>query len=106
MTNYNETPYSMMWFPTFKKTTKVDHVKSNPKVLITFPSSRLGEFFEIEGRAELEDDNLVGEKWKWWYLSWLPDEESKHRITSDAPFTNHTIINVYPTNARIVVQPK
>lgn len=106
MTNYNEDPYSMMWFPTFKRTTKVEHITNNPKVLITFPGSRVGEFFEIEGRGELEDESIVDEKWKWWYLSWLPDEESRFGITSDAPFTNHAIINVYPTKARIVKQPK
>ena len=105
MTNYNEDPYEMMWFPTFKETKKVEHIKNNPKVLITFPSSNEGEFYEIEGTAELEDEREVDKKWKWWYLSWLPDEKFRHRITSDAPFTNHAIINVHPKSVKMVKQP-
>jgi general stress protein 26 len=105
MTNFNEDPYDVIWFPTFKETKKIEHISSNPKVLITFPSSRARVFYEIEGRAELEDEDVVGEKWKWWYLSWLPDEEFKYRMTSDAPFTNRAIINVYPESARIIEQP-
>ena len=34
MTNYNEDPYEMLWFPTFKKTKKVNDIRKNPKVLI------------------------------------------------------------------------
>lgn len=104
MTNYNEDPYEMMWFPTFKETRKVNDIKRNPKVLITFPSSKRGEFYEIEGKAELEDEKVVQEKWEWWYLFWLPDEEFRYRFMSDAPFTNRAIINVHPKSARIVKQ--
>jgi general stress protein 26 len=102
MTNYNEDPYSMMWFPTFKDTQKVRDIQNNPRVLVTFPSSKRREFYEIEGRAELEVHEVVNEKWEWWYLFWLPDEEFQSRIMSDAPFKNHAIINVYPESARIV----
>lgn len=104
MTNYNENPYEMMWFPTFKDTRKVEDIKRNSKVLITFPSSKRGEFYEIDGTAELEDDEVVREKWEWWYLFWLPDNEFRFRITTDAPITNRAIINVHPQSARIVKQ--
>ena len=104
MTNYNEDPYEMMWFPTFKETKKVEDIKKNPKVLITFPSSKKGEFYEIEGIAKLEDDEVVRDKWKWWYLYWIPDNEFRFRITTDAPITNRAIINVYPQSARTVKQ--
>ena len=104
MTNYNEDPYEMMWFPTFKETRKVEDIKINPKALITFPSNKRGEFYEIEGTAELEDEKVVRDKWKWWFLYWLPDEEFRYRITTDAPITNRTIINVMPKSARIVKQ--
>jgi len=104
MTNYNEDPYEMMWFPTFKETRKVEDIKRNPKVLVTFPSSKRGEFYEIEGMAKFEDEEVVREKWEWWYLFWLPDEEFRFRITTDAPITNRIIINVYPESAKIVKQ--
>jgi general stress protein 26 len=94
----------MMWFPTFKATEKVENIKKNPSVLVTFPSSKIHEFYVIDGQAKLEDENLVREKWKWWYLYWLPDEENRHRIMSDAPFHNHAIINVHPLSAKIVKQ--
>jgi general stress protein 26 len=104
MTNFNEDPYQTMWFPTFKATEKVENIKKNPNVLVTFPSSKIREFYVIDGRAQLEDDDVVSEKWKWWYLAWLPDEEFRHRIMSDAPFHNHAIINVHPISAKIVKQ--
>jgi general stress protein 26 len=106
MTNYNKDPYDTMWFPTFKRTRKVEHIQRNPKVLVTFASEKAGEFYEIEGEAELAADDAVEEKWTWWLLSWLPDEEFNYRLTSDGPFTNHAIINVHPKSARIVVQPQ
>jgi len=105
MTNYNDDPYNTMWFPTFKRTRKVEHILRNPKVLVTFASEKVEDFYEIDGEAELASDVAVDEKWKWWLLSWLPDEEHDYRFTSDAPFRNRAIINVQPKSARIVVQP-
>ena len=104
MTNYNENPYEMMWFPTFKETRKVRDIKGNPNVLVTFPSSKSGEFYEIEGTAELEEEEKINEKWKWWYLFWLPDKEYRFHITTDAPIINRAIINVYPKSVRKVIQ--
>ena len=105
MTNYNEDPYKLLWFPTFKRTRKVEHIQRNPKVLVTFASEKAGEFYEIEGEAELASEDVVEEKWTWWLLSWLPDEEFNYRIMSDGPLRNRAIINVNPISARIVVQP-
>jgi len=36
MTNFNTEPYKVIWFPTSSKTKKVEDIKKNPKVLITF----------------------------------------------------------------------
>ncbi|MHA2394364.1 MAG: pyridoxamine 5'-phosphate oxidase family protein [Promethearchaeota archaeon] len=102
MTNYNEDPYEMMWFPTFKNSRKVRDILKNPKTLITFPNSKKREFYVIKGNAVLENEEVVNKKWEWWYLFWLPDEDFRFRITSDAPFTNHAIINIYPESARII----
>jgi general stress protein 26 len=104
MTNFNKDPYETIWFPTFKDTNKVDDIKKNPKVVVTFPSSKEGEFYEIEGHAVFGDEKTVQERWKWWYLSWLPDPEHQRRITTDAPITNRVIIFVHPTEARTVKQ--
>ena len=68
MTIFNNDPYRMMWFPTERNTRKVADIEENPKVLITFPSLDEGAYYEIEGRAELEDDSVTAEKWRWWYL--------------------------------------
>jgi len=37
MTNLNEDPYGVMWFPTYRDTRKVEDIGKNPKVLLTFP---------------------------------------------------------------------
>ncbi|MFB0543819.1 MAG: pyridoxamine 5'-phosphate oxidase family protein, partial [Candidatus Bathyarchaeia archaeon] len=99
MTNYNETPYGMMWFPTYRNTRKVEDIKKNPRVLITFPSSKEGEFYEIEGRAELEDERVTAQRWRWWYLYWHPSQRLRFWRGSTQ---DKAIINVYPTSARII----
>ncbi len=105
MTNFNKDPYQEIWFPTFKETNKVEDIKRTPRAVITFPSAKEGEFYEIEGHAVLGDEKTVKEKWKWWYLSWLPEREHQHRIQTDVPITNRAIILIHPEKARIVKQP-
>lgn len=107
MTNYNEDPYQTIWFPTFKKTRKIQHIKENPRVLITLPTSEENQFYIIEGLAELANDEEVEKKWKWWLLYWHRDQEFWYRLTSDAPFTNRAIINIKPTSAKkTTIYPK
>jgi general stress protein 26 len=102
MTNYNENPYETMWFPTFKDTGKIEDIKQNPKVIITFPGLGEGRFFEIVGEAELASDDYVRENWKWWYLYWHPGKRERFSFRSDAPFTNRAIINVNPIRVKTI----
>ena len=102
MTNLNEDPYATMWFPTYRDTTKVEDIKSNPKVVITFPGSRNGEFYEIEGRGELASEGEVAEKWQWWYLYWHPEQRDRFWFPRVKTYPERVIINVYPLEARVV----
>jgi len=102
MTNYNEDPYGRMWFPTYRDTRKVEDIKRNPRVLITFPSSKEDEFYEIEGRAEFENERVAAQKWRWWYLYWHPSQRRRFWFTSRSHSPDRVIINIYPTSARII----
>ncbi len=103
MTNFNEDPYGVMWFPTYRDTRKVGDIEKNPKVLITFPSSRPGEFYEIEGRAEFEEPEVTARKWRWWYLYWHPEKGSRFGPVGYGSLVDHRlIINVYPKSVRVV----
>ena len=102
MTNYNTDPYKMMWFPTFGDTFKVGHIMKNPKVLILFPRTKEGEFYEIEGKAEFEEPKVTEHKWKWWYLFWHPELKSYPWIMQGGKFPDRVIINVQPMKARII----
>ena len=102
MTNLNDDPYSMMWFPTQRSTRKVKHIENNPKVLITFPSQDEGAYYEIEGRAELEDDSITAEKWRWWYLYWHPSQRRRFWFPGTRKDPNRVIINVYPQSAKLI----
>jgi len=102
MTNFNEDPYRAMWFPTYRDTKKVEDIKRNPKVLITFPSSREGEFYEIEGRAEFEDEGVTAEKWRWWYLYWHPSQRNRFWFPGGRHYPDRVIINIHPVSAKIV----
>jgi general stress protein 26 len=104
MTNLNEDPYGMMWFTTYRDTRKVEDIKKNPRVLITFPSSKEGEFYEIEGRAEFADEEAVEEKWEWWYLYWHPEQKDRFWFERRSRHPERVIINVYPISARIKTQ--
>ncbi len=102
MTNFNDDPYKMMWFPTDRDTRKVRDIKKNPKVFVTFPSSKEDEYYEIEGRAEFESDEVASEKWRWWYLYWHPGQRNRFWFPGGTHYTNRMIINIYPKSVRVV----
>lgn len=101
MTNLNEDPFTIIWFPTYKNTKKVSEIINNPKVLITFPGENQKEFFEIEGDAKIETGKQVEEKWFWWYLYWRPSQRNRFWF----PPGNHpdwVIINISPISAKLI----
>jgi general stress protein 26 len=102
MTNFNMDPYTLMWFPSYRKTKKVEDIKLNQKVLITFPGSVNGEFFEIEGKAEFASKEEVINKWEWWYLYWHPHQKSRFWFPSGQYNPDRVIINVHPMSSRLV----
>ena len=102
MTNFNDDPYKRMWFPTYRNTQKVRDIEEDSKVFITFPGSRENEHYEIEGRAEFEDDAVTAQKWKWWYLYWHPAQRKRFWLSGSQDNPDRLIINVYPQSARIV----
>lgn len=101
MTNFNDYPYTQFWFPTEKDTKKVKDIKTNPKILITFPSGKRGEFFEIEGEASFADQREVEEKWEWWWLYWHPAQRDRFWFPPSKD-ERRVLINVQPKKARIV----
>jgi general stress protein 26 len=102
MTNFNENPYKMMWFPTYRETRKVKDIEKNPRVLLTFPSSKKKEYYEIEGKAKFETEEIAAQKWRWWYLYWHPGQRNRFWFPGETHYSNRVIINVYPQSARIV----
>jgi len=102
MTNYNESPYESMWYPSFKDTQKVRDIENNPEVVISFPAEETGKWYKIKGTATLASFDEVQKTWKWWFLEWVPEEErSKHELRYDNPFTDRSIIWIDPTDATI-----
>ena len=104
MTNFNENPYETMWFPTYRNTRKVQDIKENNKTLIIFPGKKRDEFYEIEGRAEFEDEKVANEKWQWWYLYWHPEMKDYFWFSHTDEHKNRIIINVHPIGARILMK--
>lgn len=105
MTNFNEDPYSTIWFPTEKGTRKVKDIKENPKVLITFPGEKPGEFYEITGKAWFEEQEVVNEKWEWWWLYWHPSQKDRFWINRTKNHPKRVIINIKPISARLLRKP-
>lgn len=69
---------------------------------MVFPDSELERFYEIEGRAEFEDQEVTRDKWRWWYLYWHPEMRDKFWISPETGQENRMIINVYPEKASIL----
>lgn len=102
MTNYNESPYKSMWYPSFLDTKKIKDIKENSEVVISFPSDEPGKWYKINGKARLAPWEEVNKNWKWWYLEWVPVENrGKYELKYDNPFTDRTIIWIDPLEAYI-----
>ena len=102
MTNYNESPYEPMWYPSFKGTRKIQDISENPDVIITFPAEEENKWFIVHGKARLAPWEEVRESWKWWYLEWVPEEDrNKYELRYDNPFTDRSIIWVDPISTDI-----
>ncbi len=101
MTNYNESLGAVIWFPTEKDTRKVKDITGNNKVLLTFPASKRGEYFEIEGEASFASDRDVMEKWEWWWLYWHPAQKNRFWFPREKD-ERRVIINIVPKEARLV----
>ncbi len=102
MTNYSEDPYEQIWFPTDKETQKVKDIKNNPRVKVLVPSKKKGFYYEIEGNAEFEDQEVVNQKWQWWYLSWRPNQRRWFWFPPGLNEDKRTIINIKPTGIKLV----
>jgi general stress protein 26 len=100
MTNFNKSPYEPMWFPSFKDTRKIEDIKGNPLVVVSFPSKEKGKWYQIKGKAKLASWKEVREIWRWWLLEWLPLEE-RRPLRYDDPFLDRAIIWVEPVEATI-----
>jgi general stress protein 26 len=102
MTNFNDDPYSVMWFPTEKGTQKVKDIEGNPRVLLTIPCDECGFFYEIEGEAEFAEPEVVKEKWKWWYLYWRPVQRRRFWFPQTMDDPKRVIININPKAVKII----
>jgi general stress protein 26 len=106
MTNLNEDPSTSMWFPTYINTKKVTEIEKNPKALITFPAEKKGEFFEIEGKAQVETGEQVEKKWFWWYLYWRPSQRNRFWFPSGNKHPDWAIINFIPVKTSLIKKNK
>jgi general stress protein 26 len=102
MLNLNEDPYEFMWFPTDTDTRKVEDVKANGRVLVTFPAEKSGEYYEVEGKGELADREFVTENWMWWYLYWHPDQKDRFWFPENGNHPERSIIWMYPHSVKLV----
>lgn len=96
MTNYNEDPYAEMWFPTWRDTRKVRHLKRRPDAFLTFPAEEEDRFYRIQGTVRLADEETTYEKWRWWYLSWVPGDGSKYGLTGSHGWDSRAILLFTP----------
>jgi general stress protein 26 len=102
MTNYNESPYEPMWFPTFKDTRKIREIVENKEVWISFSGDEVDKWYRIHGSAKFAPWEEVQKTWKWWFLEWVPMEDrKKSELRYDHPFSDRAIIWVDPIEAEV-----
>ena len=102
MTNYSDNPYAEIWFPTDKDTQKIKDIKNNPEVKVLVPSRKKGFYHQISGRAKLEDQLTVEERWQWWYLSWRPIQKRWFWFPPGLDTEKRAIISIKPESRSIV----
>jgi general stress protein 26 len=100
MTNFNDSPYQRMWFPSFKETRKIDDIKENPVVTVSFPAAEQGQWYKVKGKAKLASWDEVRKLWRWWLLEWLP-EKDRQPLRYDDPFQDRAVIFMDPIEAQI-----
>ena len=100
MTNLNENPYAKMWFPSSINTRKVEDLKNNPNTLILFPDENKTTFYEIEGHASFASQEVVDEKWVWWYLYWHPEQADMFWFDHVQMHPERCIIDVKPVSTK------
>lgn len=102
MTNYSENPYAEIWFPTEKDTQKIKDIKNDPRVKVLVPSRNRVFYHQIEGEAELENSEVVAERWEWWYLSWRPTQRKWFWFPPGLDEDNRAIIKIKPEKMLLV----
>ena len=101
MTNYNEDPYETIWFPTERDTKKVRDIEKDNRVLLTFPASTRGNYYEVSGEASFASNQEVLAKWEWWWLYWHPAQKDRFWFPKEVD-ERRVIINVKPVSVRLV----
>ncbi len=101
MTNFNDDPYETFWFPTERDTKKVRDIEKNNKVLLTFPATEKGEYYEITGEASFASDQEVSMKWEWWWLYWHPAQKNRFWFPR-GDIERKVILNIQPIEAKLV----
>ena len=102
MTNLNENPYEVMWFPTATKTRRVEDISGNKRVLLLFPTEEPEMYYELEGEGYLAGEEEVTEKWVWWWLYWHPHQAERYWEPRGSDHPERTIIKVRPISARLL----
>ena len=79
---------------------KVQDLKHNSKILILFPDENKDKFYEIEGYATFASQEVVDEKWVWWYLYWHPEQAEMFWIDPKQMHPERCIIDVNPVSTK------
>lgn len=106
MTNFTEEPSDLIWFPSDTKTRKVEDIKVNSRVVVTFPSESEGVFYELEGEARLASQEEVEKRWTWWWLYWHPEEADRFWFPKGGSHPERAIIDITPKKVRRVTGEK
>ena len=77
MTNFNENPNEVMWFPKATSTRKVEDIKNNKRVLLLLPALEIDMYHELEGEEDLSGGEEVNEKWVLRWLYWHPHQAER-----------------------------
>lgn len=104
MTNFNEDPYTTMYFSTYLDTRKVRDIKENTKTLIIFPGLKRDEFHEIECKAGFADEDTVEDMWEWWYLYWHPEMKDYFWFSHDGDHPERVIIELHPIKVKTLTK--
>ncbi|MCA1790096.1 MAG: pyridoxamine 5'-phosphate oxidase family protein [Thioalkalivibrio sp.] len=84
-----------VWMGTHRKTRKIEDIRNDPRVTLSYFDSEAGRYVSLMGRARIVDDPAEKERhWKSEWEAFYPDRERDYLLIAVTPETIEVVSDV------------